>query len=324
MSRKSLKEIRRGLYEAGNIRCPICLERFTEAEALDGRTVTLEHVPPKALGGKPMCLTCTSCNVGAGHGVDQAAVLLSRPPKATVKIIGQEETIHLSDDPTSRLLGTITSPRHRPEDFSDWLKTKPTMTLTVRTPKSEYAAVSWLKSAYLSVVSLLGPPAGYRYAESKSLEMVRQQILQPRSKLIPSFSFRCPDSSLDSGITLVRSPLLCWSVKMRGSLVVLPRGGDDSFYGSLEALRQRVGTGALQVTGSPTWNLLRFGFLPTISFQLKNATTFRSRYRRDTLFGVSMKVATPDFAGSGFCANHQGRHGTVLFTSTDDPRPASS
>ena len=134
MSRKSHKEIRRSFYEAGNIRCPICLERFTEAEALDGRTVTLEHVPPKALGGKPMCLTCTSCNVGAGHGVDQAAVLLNRPPKATVKIMGQEETIHLSDDPTNRLLGTITSPRHRPEDFSDWLKTKPTITLTVRTP----------------------------------------------------------------------------------------------------------------------------------------------------------------------------------------------
>ena len=322
VSRKSLKEIRRGLYGAGNIRCPICLERFTEDAA--GRTVTLEHVPPKALGGKPMCLTCKRCNAGAGHGVDQAAVLLTRPPKATVEIMGQKETIHLSADPTSRSLGTITSPRHRPEDFSEWLKTKPTMTLTVRTLKSEYAAVSWLKSAYLSVVSLLGPTAGYRYAESKSLEVVRQQILQPRSNLIRSFSFRCPDSALDTGITLARSPLLCWSVKMHDSLVVLPRGGDNSFYRSLEALRQRVGTGHLQVTGSPTWNLLRFGFLPTASFQLKDAATFSTKYKLDTLFGVAMRVATPDFAASGFCADHQGRHGTVLFTGADDPPPTAS
>ena len=42
MSRKSVKEIRRALYDAGNLRCPICLEPFTESEAIEGRTVTLE------------------------------------------------------------------------------------------------------------------------------------------------------------------------------------------------------------------------------------------------------------------------------------------
>ena len=324
MSRKSLKKIRRDLYEAGNVRCPICLRPFTQAEALEGRTVTVEHVPPKALGGTPMCLTCKDCNAGAGHGVDQAAVLLTRRPKATVEIMGQKETIYLSDDPTSGSLGTITSPRHRPEDFREWLKTKPTMTLTVQTPKPEYAAVSWLKSAYLSVVCLLGPTAGYRYAESKSLEVVRRQILQPRSNLIRSFSFRCPDSSLDAGITLARSPLLCWSVKMRDCAVVLPRGGDDSFYGSLKALRQRVGTGSFQVTGRPTWNLLRFGFLPAVSFLLKDPADFRTKHKLDTLFGASMRIATPDFAGSGVCADHQGRYVTVLFTSADVPAPAIS
>ena len=284
----------------------------------------MEHVPPHAFGGKAMCLTCTRCNVGAGQGVDQAAVLLTRPHKATVEIMGKEETIHLSDDPTSGSLGTITSSRHRPEDFREWIRTKPTMTLTVRTPKPEYAAVSWLKSAYLSVVSLLGPTAGYRYAESKSLEVVRRQILQPRSNLIPSYSFRCPDSPLDAGITLARSPLLCWSVKMRDCVVVLPRGGDDSFYGSVKALRTRVGTGSFQVTGRPTWNLLKFGFLPTASFSLKDPADFRTKHKLNTLFGASMRIATPDFAGSGVCADHQGRYVTVLFTSGDIPDAAVS
>ena len=162
VSRKSIRETRRRLYEAGNVRCPICLEPFTEAGVLDGSAVTLEHVPPppRALGGRPICLTCKECNAGAGHGIDQAAVLLIRPPKATVRIMGRKETIHLHD------------------------------------------------------------------------------------------------ALLDVGITLARSPLLCWSVKMRECIVLLPRGGDDSFYGSVEGLRQPVGTGSFRVTGHPTWNLL--------------------------------------------------------------------
>ena len=98
MSSRSTKEIRRTLFEDGNAKCPICLEAFTEAEAIEGQTVTLEHVPPKALGGKPMCLTCTKCNVGAGQGVDQAATLLTRSPKATIEILGRLEAVYLTDD----------------------------------------------------------------------------------------------------------------------------------------------------------------------------------------------------------------------------------
>ena len=317
VSSRSTKEIRRTLFEDGNAKCPICLEAFTEAEAIEGQTVTLEHVPPKALGGKPMCLTCTKCNVGAGQGVDQAATLLTRSPKATIEILGRLETVYLTDDLAGSLLGKVTSPRHRPEELREWLKTKPTLTLTLTSPKPEYAAVSWLKSAYLSVFSLLGSTAGYRYAESKSIETVRRKILDPYSNVIRTFSFRCPESSLDEGITLMRTPLLCWSVKMRDCLVVLPRGGDDSFYESLEALREQVGTGSIEFTGSPTWYLLRFGFLPTASFQLKDPADFSAKHKLDTLFGKQMRIASPEVAGSGVCTDHQEQHVTVLFTSID-------
>ena len=228
VSRKSIRETRRRLYEAGNVRCPICLEPFTEAGVLDGSAVTLEHVPPPpgALGGRPICLTCKECNAGAGHGIDQAAVLLIRPPKATVRIMGRKETIHLHD------------------------------------------------------------------------------------------------ALLDVGITLARSPLLCWSVKMRECIVLLPRGGDDSFYGSVEGLRQPVGTGSFRVTGHPTWNLLRFGFLPAPTFRSSALAMFRPKPKLETFFGESMTIETLDFSASGVCVDHQGRYATMLLTSADGPDAA--
>ncbi len=44
--------------------CPICLGSFFE---FDPKELTVEHVPAKALGGKPLLLTCRQCNNEAGH-----------------------------------------------------------------------------------------------------------------------------------------------------------------------------------------------------------------------------------------------------------------
>jgi hypothetical protein len=47
--------------------CPLCLEVIRDPCAL-----SQEHVPPEALGGRPICLTCKKCNPGAGHSIDAA------------------------------------------------------------------------------------------------------------------------------------------------------------------------------------------------------------------------------------------------------------
>lgn len=49
--------------------CPQCLKPFRQ-EDLDSGTLTLEDVPPKALGGKPLMLTCKTCNNAAGTRLD--------------------------------------------------------------------------------------------------------------------------------------------------------------------------------------------------------------------------------------------------------------
>ena len=56
------RRLRQRLFDAGNNRCPICLSEFERLDVVAGTEVTLEHAPPKSLGGVPICLTCKSCN----------------------------------------------------------------------------------------------------------------------------------------------------------------------------------------------------------------------------------------------------------------------
>jgi len=51
--------------------CPICGQQFSR-EALKEGQLTLEHVPPRALGGRGIILTCKACNNLAGYTVDAA------------------------------------------------------------------------------------------------------------------------------------------------------------------------------------------------------------------------------------------------------------
>ena len=79
MSRKTGRSKWLRLYDRGNTACPICLTGFTRDQASSGRTVTLEHVAIKALGGQARCLTCRNCNAETGRGIDQATAMRARP-----------------------------------------------------------------------------------------------------------------------------------------------------------------------------------------------------------------------------------------------------
>src|SRR5688572_28923397 len=52
--------------------CPLCV-RGLRADALAARLLSIEHVPPRSVGGKPLTLTCKECNSRAGHTVDAAS-----------------------------------------------------------------------------------------------------------------------------------------------------------------------------------------------------------------------------------------------------------
>src|SRR5262245_31174488 len=45
--------------------CPLCLRIYPSPSAF-----TVEDVPPKSVGGRPLLLTCYDCNSKAGHTID--------------------------------------------------------------------------------------------------------------------------------------------------------------------------------------------------------------------------------------------------------------
>jgi hypothetical protein len=52
--------------------CPCCLGVYPR-EAVAARALTIEDVPPKVLGGRPMLLTCGKCNSSSGTNFDAHA-----------------------------------------------------------------------------------------------------------------------------------------------------------------------------------------------------------------------------------------------------------
>ena len=98
----------------------------------------------------------------------------------------------------------------------------------IRQANPHKVAVSWLRSAYLLLFSLLGS-AGYRYAKSAALRPIREQIMDPdniRIKGCLSGSITGIDFPVDPVIMLnYASEPSFWAVKMGDRCMFLPCGG---------------------------------------------------------------------------------------------------
>ena len=81
---------------------PICLVPFTREQIIDGKVVTLEHVPPKFMGGSARCLTCKICNAETGRDIDQLAATTEQDVKVTVDIQGKKDSFYITLDGKER------------------------------------------------------------------------------------------------------------------------------------------------------------------------------------------------------------------------------
>ena len=236
------RRLRLRLFDGGNTRCPICFSSFTRSEASAGQKVTLEHAPPKAMGGQIVCLTCSRCNNG-GSRLDRAA---SREKKAVSDYVsGRGTEIEVS------LFGVKRSGFLQPEEGREIRLPIPTKVgqlrgtmqihslpsgseldvnkgigIRIKRPESSHVTVSLLRSAYLLVFSLLGT-YGYRYAESAAICKIREQIMNPEETIVDARIGTV--SGLDEGQVLIsfqfgQKPFF-WSVKIDNRAVLLPCGG---------------------------------------------------------------------------------------------------
>ncbi len=223
------RKARLSLFKQGNDRCPICLSTFTERDVEEGISATIEHVPPKSVAPKlslGMCLTCVDCNSSSGCGVDQAAAILRKQQKARIDIHGVPHTLYIGQEGSLKIRGRADVPE---EFYIKAFKVGGTFQVSYKRPESRYANVSWLKSAYLTVFSLLGK-CGYIYAEGSAIRQIREQILKPDRDIICDFALKTEISSGPNGVVMNKKKHPCWAVKMEDCVVLLPCSRDDSFY----------------------------------------------------------------------------------------------
>ena len=239
------RRLRLRLFRAGNIKCPICLSEFTKSDVATGQA-TLEHVPPRALGGSAICLTCSECNNRASR-VDQHAILANRARDDWSSGRGARVEVDF--------FGVKRSRRYIPSSRNDPLPTRVDQLrrgslnlrlgglsnsqqldaergIRFRIPRhSHFESVTMLRSAYLMVFSLMGP-SGYNYCESTALGPVREQIMNPEKRVLTSMFVA--QGTIGEGTETQQSLVfLChaarppiWIVPMwAGKSVLLPCGG---------------------------------------------------------------------------------------------------
>ena len=241
------RRLRLRLFTAGNRLCPICLSDFAKPDVIAGTKVTLEHAPPKSLGGSAVCLTCERCNNKASV-IDQHAFLSKKARREwaagqgapiVVDLFGQKKTHrYIPKDPQApyparkHLMrnGTIELGPLPGKDRLDVNKG-----ISFRIPqRDDYEFVSMVKSAYLMVFSLMGAN-GYTFARNIGLAPVREQIMNPDRKIlkggfIADFQLELGELSKlgMSVVFLVRSKPPVWIVPLWNErAVILSCGGAE-------------------------------------------------------------------------------------------------
>lgn len=240
--------------------CPICSQRFAETAIADGR-LTLEDVPPKAIGGRPIILACKRCNNTAGHSVDVHAVKRASVGAAVASLlhdrvgpVGDADLILgdaklrgvISVDEQKTRKVKILPSRNNPASVAEFERrmkrhaddpTADGLALQIRlrdTFVPRLAAVSDLRAAYLACVAA----AGYTYAFHPALQLVRQQILQPEVEWLARWWFRSKDMDPLS-ISVSESEGLA-RVRLREECVALPwtSRAPDRYFQLLEDLQE--------------------------------------------------------------------------------------
>ncbi|MGV3518539.1 hypothetical protein [Luteitalea sp.] len=241
-----------GLPAGRHYLCPICLRAGSE-EALARELITVEHVPPKNIGGRPMLLTCKDCNSSAGHLFDchlrgeadlwgfAAGDVQDLPVRLTTASGRVNAKLHAAGNGyVINLSGKGFSDTDRTGVRADldaatvgdaWKQFG--FNIRFRPYNTRRAATAWLRTAYLAAFAKLG----YRYVLRPELDAVRRKLLNPDIKEPSAFRVRWtegtePDLVLIDEPTEVRSLAMVYPPWM----VLLPRIGDTTVYERLANL----------------------------------------------------------------------------------------
>lgn len=199
-------------FEYG-VLCPLCLDVFIESDLTVSKKnyLTLEHNPPKSLGGKDNILTCKECNNKSGHKTDvelltyiqELEFINFRPnSKHRTKLTSEEGakvTTALSFDDKGKMTLNLQKKYSNPIDFKKFIESEKKgffpikgeidkfatkqLNFTMKLPdkrNERLASIALLKIGYL-----LGfEKYGHIFLFNKNLDKIREQILNPEKEII--------------------------------------------------------------------------------------------------------------------------------------------
>ncbi len=227
--------------------CPCCLGLYALLEAVASRVLTIEDVPPKAVGGRPMLLTCKPCNNTAGSELDAHAATQSLGDSLArgidterwVKATSHANGISLRGKArmTNGSLVFMGVPRQNAPTVAAEFEAAlaaygssnpgPGFSLTVHTSFEDgRARLSLIRAAYLAAFAGLG----WTYILQWTLGPVREQLRTPEAQVIKPYLVRDPTTpDSQRGILIVSDPpeLAAVAVTIGEFTVFLPGLGQD-------------------------------------------------------------------------------------------------
>ena len=177
--------------------CPLCQHVY----AISHDALTLEHVPPESVGGKPILVTCKACNNSQGADLDvylkneleishNLSHLDTIPQKSRIDFNGIEVNGQTTFSKSNGFRFMISPNNNNPIEFEgfmqevinakDGYEIKLTANITDRKRNTDLSSIALLKSAYLMAFHKLG----YMYVLNPNLNKIREQILHPNQTLI--------------------------------------------------------------------------------------------------------------------------------------------
>ncbi len=248
--------------------CPICEEPFGQA-ALQSNDLTLEHVPPKSLGGRPIALTCRNCNSQRGHRLDaavrdrttlfdlnEALATGKGHARGRARLQFKGRRVNVTYELRDRELTIvpppgINSPEERRE-FLEHFQVKIHESIQF-TPRIRFhprrSKVGDLRTGYLAAFAKFG----YSYAFNRCLSLVRQQISEPDRKVYPEWWILPDRQAVDAPLlVMLDQPVAALAVHLRTAIVLLPWPGDcQQFLQALAAGRLAGGDNRISMHGRP-------------------------------------------------------------------------
>lgn len=202
--------------------CPICLRGYNRSD-LEQRQITLEHIPPKKLGGKARVLTCKTCNNHAGTHLDRDFIdeqnvydFFQVVPGAKTDayfIVGDkklriEANVDLKQDGTPLWdfvgIPEATNPTHL-EAITQSLAsgTQEPLSFTFGTYRRRRPNIARLRIAYLMAFSKMG----YGLILHPHFNPIRYQILHPEEEILTGIGSLKADFPKEVyGLNIVTSP----------------------------------------------------------------------------------------------------------------------